>query len=384
MSSNADRAERWMDRALGRTDRDLAPRGTVYYVGDTIYSYGEHFPMAIVMRERPRAEDERFWGARHSPTVGKPSWVLINGDRFSVTTSGHQGLVRSVIARSWLPSIIVPFTALSAANIEPATIEIGEVREDRQETIYHEAEHVSGGHVMVDDPNGRTEKAVRYCRPEGKDWGKHEIDVAVQVPDPTRRYVSSRSNWPIAELHDGLWHWETTRHWLGDSTFRARANGRRRRFLSSFDYQEAQPLYFLCELPRSSKAETVEQAYEDLKPQSVKDAEAAGLLPTRQGDMFAIPTELTTKQVKLLTPHRKGRIVKRPKRGLLGTNHTASEVMFATHGRVYARGLLYHAPGEHRPPDHARRKMGDGKTWHLLVKNTVPRAQATPRTREFA
>jgi hypothetical protein len=360
-----------MERALGRSDRDLNSNGTVFYRGDTVYSYGEHFPMAIIMRERPRAEEDRVWEARHSPSVGAPSWVLVNGDLYSVTTSQHQALVRDVIANTHLASIIVPFTALRAARIELASIEPIDVRDDRVEEWEEQVE-----------PTGEFLKRPVLMEAGGLQRDDEGNVVYEAMED--RRHVRGDTG-PVAHIGaNGRWYVSRARHWLGDSLFSAKVAGRRKRFLSSFDYQEARPLYFLCEMPRSSKAQTVEEAYEDLKPEAVKQAERAGLEPTRQGDMFAIPTNLSTREVKLLTPHRKGRIVKRPKRGLLGTNHTASEVMFATYGRVYARGLLYHAPGPHRDPDHARRKMGDGKTWHLLTKNTVPRAQATPRTREFA
>lgn len=67
MTTNEDRAKRWIERAMGWNERDLAPNGTVYYVGDTVYSFGEHFPMAVVMRERPRTDDRR--SAVHSPTA---------------------------------------------------------------------------------------------------------------------------------------------------------------------------------------------------------------------------------------------------------------------------------------------------------------------------
>lgn len=156
---------------------------------------------------------------------------------------------------------------------------------------------------------------------------------------------------------------------------------RRVRFLSSFDYNERIPLYFLCELPRR-KVATVDEAYELLKPRLVKMAEAGGVAVERQGDIFAIPTELTTAQVKRLTPRGKGRIVKRP--WVLGTNHEPTDVMFATGDRVYARGCLYHAPGGWRAPDHARRRLGDGKTWHLLMRNTVPRTVDTNAQRSVS
>lgn len=395
MSSNTDRAARWMSRALGLESRDLSPNGSVFYRGDTIYSYGEHFPMAIVMREKPNREAGYL--DRASPTVGEPQWVLVNGDSYSITTSGHQGMVRGVVSRSGLPSVIVPFSALSAAGIEPTSIELLHVRPDRNEELSHTAERVTGdiakrftdyreeeyedeeyvweedGHTIKRDPEGHAVK-----RPVTKTRRVPEYEE-----DPNVRYLNQNSR-TIARFSDsdGLWHWTTHRHWLGDSLFSAKVHGRRERvrFLSSFDYQEARALYFLCELPRTPVVETVEQAFEALKPPSVKDAEAAGLNVSRQGDMFAIPTELTTKEAKKLTPYGKGRIVKRPPGGLLETNHSASEVIFATEGRVYARGLLYHEPDGLREPDHARRKMGDGQTWHLLVRNMVPRQRTDDRS----
>lgn len=138
---------------------------------------------------------------------------------------------------------------------------------------------------------------------------------------------------------------------------------RRSKYLSAFDHNEAREVYFLCELPRTS-ASTVDEAFEALKPKEVVSAEAAGLTPQRQGDIFAIPTAYTTKELK-----SRGEVVKRPH--VLGTNHTATEVVITSEG-TYARGILRHEPGGWRDADHARIKLGDGKTWHRLVKNTVP------------
>jgi hypothetical protein len=44
---------------------------------------------------------------------------------------------------------------------------------------------------------------------------------------------------------------------------------------------------------------------------------------------------------------------------------------------VYARGCMYHDVGAWRERDHARIKLGDGKTWHLIAKNTVPQTRAS-------
>lgn len=51
--------------------------GSMFIEGDTLYSYGYHFPLA------KRNEDGTFW---------------VNPDRYSVTTSKQQGMVRYAIA----------------------------------------------------------------------------------------------------------------------------------------------------------------------------------------------------------------------------------------------------------------------------------------------
>ena len=57
--------------------------------------------------------------------------------------------------------------------------------------------------------------------------------------------------------------------------------------------------------------------------------------------------------------------------------------MVCPDGTTYARGTMYHEPdiiNDLRPADHARVKLAD-KTWHLVVRNTVPRQrQDGPRT----
>jgi hypothetical protein len=159
-----------------------------------------------------------------------------------------------------------------------------------------------------------------------------------------------------------------------------RVRGTRRRwayYLSGFDLNETRPSYFFCELPKSQPA-TVEEAYEVLKPDSVKLAESMGREVKRQGDIFAIPMPtLETRTLKRDGEYR--RMPKRdeadPRRGdtadipyLLDTNHAATEVV-TMGGYTYARGMLTHAPAW-RAPDHKRVKLGN--EWHLIVKNTVP------------
>ena len=248
----------------------------------------------------------------------------------------------------------------------------------------------------------------------------------VLVGQVEKLYTSARSNTEITVTYgaDGpVYDWVTNTHYLGESLVRARVTWLRRNtcrwcegtgrgigaedatrwhenptcqdcrgrgtvvtehhrwayFLSGFDHQESTPLYFFCELPYRSKPKTVAEAYEMLKPDPVKMAEQMGRRVSRQGDIFAIPTRLETKALKAMG----ARIVRRrkpPERWkaqdlpyILKTNHTATEVAYLPNGVTMARGVLYHHPMD-REQDHARRKMGDGSAWHIVIKNTVPTA----------
>lgn len=63
--------------------------GTVYYIGDNIYSYGSHFKMAERMRDGS---------------------YIVNGDTYSITTSKHQSRLRDALRGERY--VIVPFSAL--------------------------------------------------------------------------------------------------------------------------------------------------------------------------------------------------------------------------------------------------------------------------------
>jgi hypothetical protein len=111
----------------------------------------------------------------------------------------------------------------------------------------------------------------------------------------------------------------------------------------------------------------VQEAFESLKPIEVVKADITDTEYVRQGDIFAVSTTYTVGELKAMG-------AKVAKRGqLLGTNHVASETAILPDGRTFARGCLYHAPSGRRP-DHARRKMGDGKAWHEVHQNTVVRS----------
>lgn len=313
MTTHAEIAGRFAEEAGKPGARLLRTQsGSVFvspYDERNLLSWGTHFVLARIMLN----------GA------GERSWWLLNGDTYSVSTTRHQGIARDACQSTGLPVLIVPFSCLQQARIDPESITPVDISPERFEEIEH--------HARTQD----------------------------EIPETYR--------WQAQQLPDGRWAWTTYRHWLGASVFRATyttvdLGEVTACFLSAFDEQEPRPLYFLCELPQGAEPATVEEALQALKPAEVVAAEATGLACTRQGDVFAIPTTLATRQL----PRKR-------ERGacLLNLSHTATEACVTDDGAAYARGILRHAPTQYwRAPEHKRQPMGDRKTWHLIVKNTVP------------
>jgi hypothetical protein len=82
-------------------------RGTrVFYDGDTLYSYGHHFALAV-----------RTVYGNH----------IINADKYSISTSGHTSMTIN-LAPEGTPQI--PFSALNRAKIDPRRIDIIDKTED--------------------------------------------------------------------------------------------------------------------------------------------------------------------------------------------------------------------------------------------------------------
>jgi len=324
-----------------------------------IYSYGPHFVMAY-------ADDER-------------KLVIVNGDRYGVTTSRHQSITRSAL-RTYLPKdyreITVPYSVLRSAGVE-----------------YQSVDPVA---VDVDFEDAR-------CIKHNEVFYSDEWDTA---------YV--RMNEHIRE--NGYTNCETKyEHRLGGSVFRAKMpkyhgsilgtadkNGWVY-FLSAFDdtHNRNTDGYFVSQLRRPVK--TVAEAFDSLKPLEVRKAIAAGLDVKRQGDAFAIPVaDLKVRKMArskaTLEDHyanayfdENDKVVTGRyawhggtwKYGLVGKtldvpmfpnwpsnrqSHGASEIAVDRFNRVYARGSMYHRP-QFRNPEHIRISLG--KVWHRIVQNTA-------------
>lgn len=429
MSKAAETAiNAWHQMVTGQSADEPEDCNQIKTRGDILYSYGQHFELARPLRDKPQgkirgyllngdtysqstSEHQRTvrWLLQGEKTVIIPHEALnsagIDLDTVQIvhvtedtwTTTKHRSTERPPRSK-WVDHPIYADRRLTEDEVnEILDKKHAEALESYNFRVkWHEQalaedrfspwkSDVEAGPPKRPDKLPGSAMTKRYVagydrklHQNGRDWGG-EIDVET-LPDGTTEY-----------------RWETSRHWLGESLIRARITWRTFEedgvhrhhrwayYLSGFDHAEARPLYFFAELPRGAKPETVAEAYEALKPDPVKMAEQMNRPIFRQGDIFGVPLEATDRKalkalgariekrraavLELSPVQRQVQAANLPY--VLNTNHTATEVAYLPGGVTLARGTMYHDP-EGRRADHARRRIGDGKTWHVVIKNTVP------------
>jgi len=207
--------------AKGAERRSYRRGSKVFYEGDVLYSFGTHFELAVKCRN---------------------NGYVLNGDRYSSTTSGHQSLTRSVAERHKQETTnrvthhcIIPFSALQAAEVKPEDVFILDVTEDTWET-------------------------VKRKNPKTGEMEEHQI------------------------------------HHLGASLVRVGT----KRYLSSIDNSSRRYMFYLVEL-KSRRVNTVEDAFRDLAGSLSDEQYERYLLGEikRQGEYFLEPrSELITRELK--------------------------------------------------------------------------------------
>lgn len=101
-----------------------ATRGSASHMfidGDTLYSYGSHFPLLI----------RRDFG------------YLLNADKYSVTTSSHQSLCRHIA------TVVIPFSALRNAGIKPHAFNL--IHKDRERIDTRQCKDKDGNIITVEE-----------------------------------------------------------------------------------------------------------------------------------------------------------------------------------------------------------------------------------------
>jgi hypothetical protein len=242
-----------------------------------------------------------FSYGRHFPLVVQiPGGFLVNGSRYSVSTARHQNLALRALAESRQRYAVVPFNAIERAM---AAL--------KQKAAYPFLSGLKEAVSITIPSSGERWRSVEYKKPDGT--------------------VAHRSV-----------------HTLGDSVIRVRDHD----FVSAVDETGVgRGIYFFTQLPRRKTPSTLQEALDMLKPPLVRNAEKEGLEVRRQGEWFAVPVRIGTRQ--LMRDVRRGVAV-------LGLNHVLGREGHhqLTHaviykygpekGQVFAHGSMRHTRGEHR------------------------------------
>lgn len=286
-SSNDEVIAAWVQK---ESYRGRNSGNTVYFEGNVSYSYGPHFPLAV------KIYDEK-----------KGMFYLLNGDRYSVTTVRHQGIMLDAVPQS--RRIELPFSTLEAM-------------------VRYEED--AGVPTSYDWMIRKLQEKLRVIERSDESWlDTGSID---KEGNPIKRHVLGAALFKYGESY----------------------------YLSSIDESGAGMvgLYFLSKLKK--KVNSIKEAYEALKPKEIKMVEKAGLPYERQGEWFFVKISDVEKAVALVPIPEKahykksgfGEMVKRPY--LLEHKDSSRERRhFATQGlrvdgRQFVRGAVRHQFGEHK------------------------------------
>jgi hypothetical protein len=227
--------------------------GHIYYEGDILYDYGHHFPMLI----------RHKWG------------YLLNADKYSNTTSKHQGMCRGVA------TVQIPLSALRQANIPYTDFNLIDSSKQREDIL--------GYYKRVENPNAKTMTVAEH---DALEWHKRRGYNADNREHPTI-YIWQASRYKIERISIAQYQSlsESEREEWTEKTERRPQHDvisyKGKYYLSGMDGQN----YFLCRLPR--KVKIVDEAFEILKPEAIRLFVGKVL---RQGEWFFIPVERDAKK----------------------------------------------------------------------------------------
>jgi hypothetical protein len=166
----------------------------VYSSGNTVYSYGNHFPLVI-----KRASEDNL--------KNREEWYLLNGDKYSISTSHHQSITYSLFGD--YPR--VSFSAIRAGGIDHRTCELVDYWKDQQRTVYQ-------GDSDFDDFNKYVPAGAEYHEKRNEDGtiylkSFHRIGSVV-LKQAEKYYLCSMDEEDILSLycharsHLFMMHWK--------------------------------------------------------------------------------------------------------------------------------------------------------------------------------
>ena len=251
---------------------------------------------------------------------GRGVRFIVNGERYSPSTSSHTNLVISACK----PNVQIPYSGLHAAGLTESRF----------------------GSDVSPHPDLRVvakeeDRWYPVCRTCGKD------------ADPENRTHHADLSDICSPKDEGEpWRYE---HVLGGVVISFGGSY----YLSGIDQNEPWRLrsYFLCQLPHEVKS--INEAFESLKPERVREAEASHTAVRRQGDIFLV--RLNEKDWNLKLQYGRDMLVKDHR--LWDTTHVASRALLID-GRVFVSGKITHERGQHRT-------LFCKGLWYEAVKDTA-------------
>lgn len=215
----------------------------MYYDNDILYSYGHHFPLLIRQK----------WG------------YLLNADNYSVTTSRHQGMCRSVA------TVQIPLSALRQARIPYNDFNLVDKGEERVDIIGYKK-------WAADVPEVRVARDEYWNLPRHErhlyQWGTGGNEDTFYIKG-TYEHITPTQYQTLPESEREIWTAKEERRPQHDVI-----SYKGKYYLSGIDGQN----YFLCQLPKRVK--TVDEAFKVLIPPVLRNAFPEQL--KRQGEWFFI------------------------------------------------------------------------------------------------
>jgi len=320
-------------------------RSVIFCEGDTVYSYGYHFPLA-----------KRIGEVKNDKGEIQPVFVE-NGDRYSNTTSGHQSDTQKACQG---PTV-------SRVNLEAAGIHFESLTlKDKRKPINADES---------DDPRA----AILYWRADSREfvyWDKrakkyfkdiYPVKKREEFVPPKQGMFMPYKNGDEAKVN-GVWHI------LGAAVIERD----KKYYLCALDGGA----YFVSELPRKPKS--IEDAFECLKPTEVCKAEKEGKQVLRQGEWFFVETGLDDVGMAAKFDYasktaflKDVAVVVLPRQDDRSNKHELSRGWSCT-GKTkvkhFARGKVFHrsAWSSQLTRDHETVALGD--KWYEVYHNTEVRS----------
>lgn len=405
---------RWIDEA-GRSDPlfSLAEGRVEGNASGRVYLRIDNVGRLILGSNdnRPELILAEFVGERRN--LHEDAAVLLNGDGLTGVVSALQTRLRDRVHEKIgiRRTLIIPFLALTAAEIDHATIRRIHVSSD----INENRRFILGKTPTVNLTEQTRNVRNRIRDGRGQRWVQHLVWEGMFAGRRWRRFLTDGElSWYVAfRAPNGQTNFRVVNtddegrpfviaqvHRLGAAIFSAVGpDQNRHRYISAFDEQE-NAMYYLAQLPDEGIVRNYEDAIRLLAPPIVHRAQEQGLEIFRQGDVFAIETSLTDKDLRqrnatitrrssvlivsgggAATLDRRIATARRQKVMIHGTGHTATMVAKLPNGATFIKGTLYHDPIIEEPGrrrEHRSVPLGDQNKWFLCTRNTVP-MQAQPR-----